>query len=359
MKRLNISFTLFGLLGLTTIVQAQHSELETYTPRIVGGNVSLSGQWPWVMALVSTNSKTGKPFTNPWRDQFCGGSLIAPTWVITAGHCVYDETISSFSVIANLHNLQKDSGEIHAVKRIVIHPNYNNTTLNNDVALVQLQNPVTNAQILPLISGNPLLANATATIVGWGALSEEDANNGIYPKRLHEAKVPIVTNATCKKSYGHHQIDGNKLCAGLAAGGIDTCEGDSGGPLMVQQGQMWHLAGITSYGTGCAEPLYYGIYTRISKYLDFISSNQNANFKRKADVNEDQQITDDDILAKKSQLHQRFVNWTQQCWKNQSRCADINADGVVNVADYVLQTHQIDQEFSRWLSIAWQPESTK
>ena len=348
---LRVALSLLGLMALVTIAQAQDSE-----PRIVGGKVSLSGQWPWMTALVWTNPKTGKPFSNPWLDQFCGGSLIDASWVITAGHCVDEETTASFSVIAHLHNLQKDSGEIIAVKRIIIHPDYNNTTLNHDIALVQLQKPVTNAQVLPLISGNPLLTGVNATIIGWGALSEENLNNGIYPKRLHEAQVPIVTNAACKKSYGNHQIDANKLCAGLELGGKDACGGDSGGPLIVKQNQSWVLAGITSNGTGCAEPLYYGIYMRVSKYLNFIKENQKANFKMVADVNQDQQIDEHDKSAKKAQLHQAFVNWTQHCWKNQAICADVNADGVFNVVDYALQRHRLNKEFRRWLSVYWQPE---
>jgi secreted trypsin-like serine protease len=172
--------------------------------------------------------------------------------------------------VANVLNLKTDKGESIAVKSIISHPKYNNYSDENDIALVQLIKPVTNAKVLPLIEGNPLLVKVTATIIGWGALSEADSDNGIYPELLSEAVLPIVSNTACNKVY--NSITANMLCAGVNAGGIDTCQGDSGGPLIIQQKGQWHLAGITSNGYGCARAHYYGIYTRVSRYLNFINS---------------------------------------------------------------------------------------
>ncbi|MFZ2725417.1 MAG: serine protease [Methylococcaceae bacterium] len=266
MKTPQYLLSLILIMGSVANLNAQaQTTTAVHTPRIVGGKISTAGKWPWMMALVS------KGYNN-YNGQFCGGSLISPTWVITAAHCVEYKSTSTFNVVANLLDLKSDKGQVITLKRIIRHPSYNPYTLDNDIALLQLSKPVTNAKVLPLITGNPLLVNVKATIIGWGALSETDSSNGIYPRLLYEAVLPTVSNNVCINSYGASAITNNMLCAGLAAGGKDTCQGDSGGPLMIQQNGQWQLAGITSNGEGCAEPNYYGIYTRVSRYITFINN---------------------------------------------------------------------------------------
>jgi secreted trypsin-like serine protease len=230
---------------------------------IVGGNVSTQGKWPWLMALSYKNQTL-------YDGQFCGGTLINANWVVTAAHCVEYENINTFNVVAGAFDLSTNRGQTITLKRIVTYPSYNPYSLNNDIALLQLSKPLTTFKTLPLISGNPLLVNVSATIIGWGALSEQDSNYNIYPTLLYEAIVPVVSNNTCLQAYGS-SITSGMLCAGFKTGKVDSCQGDSGGPLMIKQQGQWQLAGITSNGNGCARPNYYGIYTRVSNYTAWIN----------------------------------------------------------------------------------------
>lgn len=323
---------------------------ETTTPRIVGGHVSTPGQWPWMVALVYKG-------LDHYTGQTCGGSLINPTWVLTAAHCVENETRNTLEVVAHVFDLKNDPGQTFAIKRIVSHLHYHTDTLDNDIALLQLKEPVVETPVLPLLSGTDTLANVRATIIGWGALSESDSDNGIYPELLYEAAIPIVTNSACKRVYGASSISNSQLCAGLNKGGKDSCQGDSGGPLIVRQDGQWRLAGVTSTGTGCARPHFYGIYTRVSSYLSFIKRIMTTNYTALADVNHDAVVDKLDKTQKNSELRAEFQTWVDQCWTSGAECADVNADGAVNQADYQQQKKNIAVEYRRWLSIVWEPET--
>jgi secreted trypsin-like serine protease len=105
-------------------------------------------------------------------------------------------------------------------------------------------------------------------VVGWGELQE---GSGIFPEDLYEVEVPIVSRSTCNATYGA-AFTQNMFCAGYSQGGKDTCQSDSGGPLMaIEQGKYVQF-GLTSWGAGCAKPNFYGIYTRLSNFENWISS---------------------------------------------------------------------------------------
>ncbi|WP_052700808.1 trypsin-like serine protease [Methylocucumis oryzae] len=318
-------------------------------PPIVGGQVAKAGDWPWMVALVT------KGLDN-YSGQFCGGSLIKTNWVITAAHCLIGESTSTFQVLTGVTDLKNDTGKRYSVKRIIRHPSYNKRTENNDLALIQLTTKVTNTDTLPLIIDNPNLTGIDATIIGWGALSERDSDNGDYPEQLYEATLPIVSNTACKASYGARWITDNMLCAGYKAGGVDSCQGDSGGPLIIDQGGKWRLAGVTSNGNGCARPRYYGIYTRVSRYKLFINQYLNTNFAAQADLNSDGVVNETDKSVKAKASADAFNQWDQQCWRQKQSCADVNHDGVVSSADFSSEKSRFANDFKNWLDIYWQPE---
>lgn len=123
-------------------------------------------------------------------------------------------------------------------------------------------------QPIPMVARDAVLDEKEAVITGWGLT--DNYFWCLASETLQQVSVPIVSNHTCREAYSEETITDNMVCAGYSDGGKDTCHGDSGGPLMVQDGDTWHLAGITSWGQGCAEPGYYGVYTRISQFTDFI-----------------------------------------------------------------------------------------
>jgi secreted trypsin-like serine protease len=229
--------------------------------RIVGGVEAARGAWPWAAAIALTQAD-GTLF------QYCGGSLIAPDWVLTAAHC---EVQTSDTVLLGRHNLAESDGEAHAISFVLTHNDYNNTPNDNDIALIRLATPSSRTPVAPIDSADTnSQAGDDATIIGWGALSE----GGSTSDTLQQVAVPIVSNDACDDIYSN--LTGNMLCAGEELGGEDSCQGDSGGPLLVRASDTapWQQAGVVSFGIGCARPNIFGVYTRVSQYVDWIGACQ-------------------------------------------------------------------------------------
>uniref|UniRef100_A0A3P9HMJ6 Coagulation factor VII n=1 Tax=Oryzias latipes TaxID=8090 RepID=A0A3P9HMJ6_ORYLA len=250
--------------GMVPVLQGHKQEEHL---RIVGGTECPKGECPWQVLLVYK----GKGF--------CGGVIHKPTWILTASHCLEDTDKQFLKIIAGEHNLvvNESTEQIIQVAEILMHPNYAKTTVDNDIALLRLASPITyTPYALPVCLPTRVLAErdlwsvSMHTVSGWGRRSEHGPTSNV----LRRTKIPRLRTQTCIEESGV-ALTKNMFCAGYLDGRTDSCKGDSGGPLVTEYRKTVFLLGIVSWGKGCARPGNYGIYTRVSNYLEWIH-NQTA-----------------------------------------------------------------------------------
>lgn len=247
--------------------------------RIIGGKPAQEGAWPWIVGLLRSS------VSDPFQAQFCGGTLIRSRWVLTAAHCVTDDSGVSLKpqdldILGGVTDLDDPGGQRVGVLRIIIHPQFDVDRFVSDIALIELESPLTADTVrLPGLTFDEFLYNegVESTALGWGTL-ENDPNLS-FPNTLRQVSLPVVSNELCQSVWGDvASIKDTMLCAGPKEGGKDTCVGDSGGPIVTKHNSKsgeWTQIGVTSFGAAdaCAAPDNYGVYTRVSRYSVWISQN--------------------------------------------------------------------------------------
>jgi len=239
--------------------------------RIVSGAASDYGEWPWQVSL------------RQWRTATylhkCGCALLSENWAITAAHCVENVSPDDLSLRMGeyeLNGANEPHGHIDRKVQIVAsHPKFDPKTFEYDLALLRFYEPVKfQPNVVPICvpEDDKLLVGETAWVTGWGRLYED----GPLPSTMQEVDLPIINNTMCESMYrdaGYvEHIPDIFICAGYAVGGKDSCEGDSGGPMVVQREDgRFMLSGVISWGIGCAEKNQPGVYTRISEFKDWIN----------------------------------------------------------------------------------------
>jgi ribosomal protein L34 len=236
--------------------------------RIVGGADADIETVPWQAALLDSTK------TDSWVGQFCGAVIRDANTIITAGHCVTDNAgdpvlASSIDVLAGTHTLGDTSGQRIHVSVVTVDPIFDRSVLTNDVALLTLSSPITfsaKAQPIGLVQATEMdsLGGGDAlTVSGWGnRTADPPGTPPDYPTHLNSVDVPYVTDTDCVAAY-HSEFDpGTMFCAG--EGGKDSCNGDSGGPIVRSFGGVPKLLGLVSWGEGCAAAGFPGVYSKIA-----------------------------------------------------------------------------------------------
>ncbi|MFG2718390.1 serine protease [Streptomyces sp. NPDC048416] len=231
---------------------------------VIGGQQVQITDSPWAVALSSRDR-----FGRTRAGQFCGGAVVSPTTVLTAAHCLRSDVLGmdvskvrDLKVIAGRTELRSATGQEIPVKTTWVNPGYDPGTNAGDLAMLTLAQPLPASYVIPTAAAaDPgYQPGARATVYGWG----DTTGSGSYPTALRAAQVSVLTDAACEAPYPPNSdgtyLRATMLCAGDPEGGHDACQGDSGGPL-VAGGK---LIGLVSWGNGCGQRGYPGVYTRVS-----------------------------------------------------------------------------------------------
>ncbi|MCH8569158.1 MAG: trypsin-like serine protease [Balneolales bacterium] len=253
-------------------LQQMYEMVGLQTTKIVGGEDADIADYPWMVALVTQAGA-----------QYCGGTIIDAEWILTAAHCIGN---SAF-IRAGVTNRNDTNGQDRQAVQIINHPDYVSVTSGDDISLLRLAEPLdlSDPNVEAIWISTQMHHDlgyedegVMSTITGWGRLF----SGGPSPAILQVAQVPIVSNEQAQEGYPNETISDDMLAAGLwGEGGVDACQGDSGGPLVIPDPDAplgVVLAGITSWGYGCASPVYMGMYARVSYFEDWIAENSGLTF---------------------------------------------------------------------------------
>jgi len=261
MTKFSVALLACGLIAAASALPKPISRNRFFGTLIVGGEPATQGELPYQIDLRYGGS------------HYCGGSLVIvgdTQLVITAAHCVDSGSATSFTVTAGDLSMRDTTGreQRRQVTRIIVHEDYGVYGYENDIALLLIDQPYDlNDDVAPIpLPTQGQLTGGEILVSGWGTLS----SGGSSPDILQKVAIPVVADDECADAYSGEHFEESMLCAGLAEGGKDSCQGDSGGPLRALDGG--YLAGIVSWGYGCAAAGYPGVNTEVAYFVDWVNS---------------------------------------------------------------------------------------
>lgn len=242
--------------------------------KIINGQPANRSAWPWMISY------------GPKRIHICGGTLITPEYILTAAHCFHSNDadnpidLSSIEIRIGLTDLLDVTREnLFSIRKVILHDHFNSNTYQNDLALIRLDRLVHRSDNIQMLCLPRLTSHVYPPVdsiviaIGWGHTVDPLMDpNSVTPTHLQQTILPVLPIVNNRCFEQEISSSDEQFCAGYANGLSDTCQADSGSPLMYfnVQEHHWELVGIVSYGIGCGQEMYPGVYTRISAYLDWI-----------------------------------------------------------------------------------------
>lgn len=255
--------TVFHTKNVMAENSTRDSEIEA---KIINGKESESDAWPWMAHIIISDG-----IGNRWG---CGGTLVAPQWVLTAAHCAED--MVSAKVLLDRNDFKGKGGEIISVTHSVIHPDRDIATKYADLALMHLESPTS---ITPVSLANDFDFQSeegnSALAIGWGITHQSITGDDISPTKLQQVELPLKHNQQC---IFDSRIPEDVICVGIFDE-KSTCRGDSGGPLLMfdSKNRRWNQIGITSFGSkNCSSVTGISVYAQVDKFKHFIDSTINS-----------------------------------------------------------------------------------
>jgi secreted trypsin-like serine protease len=274
-------------MGAMSLISVSHAAPQ---PKIINGQPTTDFQAPWQVALISNNQQ-------PYTSYFCSASLLTEKWLVTAAHCAERSKGKPFyAVIGTTDLLSNQQAQIILIKQRIVHPKYNSSNFDNDIALLELAQPIDfsacgqyckpiawiNARDESLYA----LFGVKAWVHGWGVIrdckqdiaacsEQEKTFEALYPSKLQQAELKIEHCLAQGSLHNPQQITPSMMCAESMneKNRSDTCEGDSGSGLIIYNNFFEPvLLGLTSWGNGCAQQGYAGVYTRLAAFDDWLKS---------------------------------------------------------------------------------------
>ncbi len=296
-------FVLLFLIVLITVI-ALFAYIKS--GRDLGAKDASIEEFPFMAALVLGKDMQMEEGTYPLGQRWCGGTLIAKRWVLTAAHCIKDPPFSNFAISENnlgvmlgddqIINQMAHPHNIYKVRRIIVHPEFKLNSKENDIALLELaetpQKVATRTIPYARLPKQKSRAGTSAAVLGWGDIKKfdpyatSDQGMAVMPEDLKRMNVNLITRDDCQERYlrtpdGTYMLFGGMMCA-YKKRGKDACDGDSGGPLLVKNSpawlhalsirKSWKVVGIVSWGVGCGVG-FPGVYTDVTFFQDWIDHN--------------------------------------------------------------------------------------